>query len=120
VKHLQGDSQDFRDVAIDLSAVGPFVNRVCDFTREISAGQTVAYADIATKLGNPSLARAVGHALGMNPIPIIVPCHRVIAAHGKPGRSSAYGGRVTKAKILAIEGVRVNLYLELRGEESSN
>lgn len=113
LKHLRGDLQDFRDVAIDLSAVGPFVMKVCDLTREIPAGQTVTYGDIATKLGGPHLARAVGRALGANPIPLIVPCHRVMAAHGKPGGFSAPGGRATKASLLAIEGATVNLCLKL-------
>jgi O-6-methylguanine DNA methyltransferase len=115
LKHLRGDMQDFRDVPVDLTDVGPFVQRVCGFTREIPAGQTVTYADIAAKLGGPSLARAVGRALGMNPIPIIIPCHRVTAAHGKPGGFSAHGGRAIKAKLLAIEGARINYYLDLQG-----
>jgi methylated-DNA-[protein]-cysteine S-methyltransferase len=113
LRHLQGDLQDFRDIPVDLDSAGPFVRRVCELTREIPVGQTVTYADIATKLGRPSLARAVGRALGRNPIPLIIPCHRVMAAHGKPGGFSAFGGRATKAKLLAIEGAVVNLYLEL-------
>lgn len=112
-RHLQGDVQDFRDIPVDLDSAGPFVRRICALTREIPAGQTVTYADIATKLGRPSLARAVGRALGRNPIPLIIPCHRVMAAHGKPGGFSAFGGRATKAKLLAIEGALVNLYLNL-------
>jgi methylated-DNA-[protein]-cysteine S-methyltransferase len=114
IQHLQGDLQDFRDIPVDLSAAGPFVRRVCEAAREIPVGQTVTYADLAaTFLGRPSLARAVGRALGRNPIPLIIPCHRVMAAHGKPGGFSAYGGRATKAKLLAIEGATVNLCLEL-------
>jgi O-6-methylguanine DNA methyltransferase len=113
VRHLQGDLQDFRDIPVDLNSAGPFVRRVCELTREIPVGHTVTYADVATKLGRPSLARAVGRALGRNPIPLIIPCHRVMAAHGKPGGFSAFGGRATKAKLLAIEGAVVNLCLEL-------
>ena len=111
-KHLQGELQDFRDVLVDLDGVGPFVRRVCEAAREIPVGQTVTYADLATALGQPSLARAVGRALGRNPIPLIIPCHRVHATGGKPGGFSAYGGRVTKAKLLAIEGAVVNMCLE--------
>ena len=66
--------------------------------------------------GQPAKTRAVGWALGRNPIPLIIPCHRVVAAHGKPGGFSAYGGRVTKARLLAIEGAVVNLCLELTGD----
>jgi methylated-DNA-[protein]-cysteine S-methyltransferase len=112
-KHLQGDLQDFCDIPVDLDSVGPFVRKVCELTREIPVGETVTYSDIASKLGRPSLARAVGRALGRNPIPLIIPCHRVMAAHGKPGGFSAFGGRATKAKLLAIEGAVVNLCLEL-------
>ncbi|MGO8792845.1 MAG: methylated-DNA--[protein]-cysteine S-methyltransferase [Terriglobia bacterium] len=112
-KHLQGELQDFRDVPVDLDGVGPFVRKVCEAAREIPVGQTVTYAELATALGQPSLARAVGRALGRNPIPLIIPCHRVHAAGGKPGGFSAYGGRVTKAKLLAIEGAVVNLCLDL-------
>ena len=111
--HLNGVLQDFRDIPVDLDEVGPFVRRVCEAARKIPVGQTVTYADLANALGRPSLARAVGRALGRNPIPLIIPCHRVMAAHGKPGGFSAFGGRVTKAKLLAIEGAVVNLCLDL-------
>jgi O-6-methylguanine DNA methyltransferase len=112
-RHLNGELQDFRDIPVNLEGVGLFVQKVCRAARKIPAGQTVTYADLATTFGQPSLARAVGRALGRNPIPLIIPCHRVHAAHGKPGGFSAYGGRATKAKLLAIEGAVVNLCLEL-------
>ncbi len=111
-KHLKGVIQDFRDVPIDLGGSAPFVQKVCEAVRKIPAGQTVTYADLARTLGRASLARAVGGALGRNPIPLIIPCHRVLAAGGKPGGFSAHGGRVTKAKLLAMEGAVVNLCLE--------
>jgi len=112
-KHLQGELQDFRDIPVDLDGAGPFVQKVCEAAREIPVGQTVTYADLANALGRPTAAQAVGRALGRNPIPLILPCHRVLAARGKPGGFSAYGGRATKAKLLAIEGAVVNLCLEL-------
>jgi O-6-methylguanine DNA methyltransferase len=112
-KHLDGVIQNFRDVPVDLNSAGPFVQKVCEAAREIPIGTTVTYADLATSFGRPSLARAVGRALGRNPIPLIIPCHRVMAAHGKPGGFSAFGGRATKAKLLALEGAVVNLCLEL-------
>ena len=64
--------------------------------------------DIAKKLGGVELSRDVGQALGRNPCPIVVPCHRVLAAGNKPGGFSANGGVVTKLKMLAIEGAVVN------------
>ena len=116
-KHLQGEIQDFRDVPVDLATADPFVRRICQAVREIPAGKTVTYAELAKVLGDPSLTRAVGGALGRNPIPLIIPCHRVQAAGGKPGGFSAHGGRVTKAKLLAIEGAVVNLCLEFGAQE---
>jgi methylated-DNA-[protein]-cysteine S-methyltransferase len=112
-KHLQGQLQDFRDVPVDLDGAGPFVREVCEAAREIPAGKTMTYAELANALGRPTVARAVGRALGRNPIPLIIPCHRVLAAHGKPGGFSAHGGRATKAKLLAIEGAVVNMCLDL-------
>ena len=70
-------------------------------------------------MSQPSLARAVGRALGRSPIPLIIPRHRVTAAHGKLGGFSAYGGRATKAKLLALEGATLNFWLEL-GAGASN
>jgi len=112
-KHLQGELQDFRDVRVDLDGVSPFVREVCEAARKIPAGQTVTYRDLAAALGHPAAARAVGRALGKNPIPLLIPCHRVQATNGRPGGFSAHGGRATKARLLAIEGVTVNLWLEL-------
>jgi O-6-methylguanine DNA methyltransferase len=111
--HLQGEVQDFRDVLIELEGAEPFVQTVCDAVRKIPAGKTVTYGDIAKAIGKPAKTRAVGWALGRNPIPLIIPCHRVVAASGKPGGFSAFGGRATKAKLLAIEGATVNLCLDL-------
>jgi methylated-DNA-[protein]-cysteine S-methyltransferase len=66
----------------------------------------VTYGDIASRLGDVGLSRAVGQALGRNPIPIIVPCHRVLAAQGRLGGFSAPGGASTKRRLLEIEGAR--------------
>jgi len=111
-KHLQGEPQDFRDIPVDLGDAGPFVQKVCQATRRIPPGKTTTYGELARTLGQPGAVRAVGKALASNPIPLIIPCHRVMAAHGRPGGFSAHGGRVTKAKLLAIEGATVNLCLE--------
>lgn len=110
-KHLQGEVQDFRSVALDLESVEPFFRQIYEVTRQIPPGQTRTYGEIANDVGQPAAAQEVGQAMAKNPVPIIVPCHRVAAAGGKPGGFSAHGGRATKAKLLAIEGASVNLPL---------
>jgi methylated-DNA-[protein]-cysteine S-methyltransferase len=101
---LRGDHHDFGDVALDFGALPAFNLRVYDIARTIPAGQTMTYGEIAERLGDKLLARDVGTALGQNPIPLIMPCHRVLAAGGKTGGFSASGGVVTKLRILTIEG----------------
>ena len=78
--------------------------RVYELARGILPGQTLTYGEVAARLGEPHAARAVGQALGTNPFPIIVPCHRVLAAGGKSGGFSAPGGARTKLRLLEIEG----------------
>jgi len=84
-----------------------FNARVYEIARAIPPGETLTYGEIAAKLGDKLLARDVGAALGQNPWPIVVPCHRVTAANGKLGGFSARGGVNTKVKLLAIEGAKV-------------
>jgi methylated-DNA-[protein]-cysteine S-methyltransferase len=108
IELLAGKSNDLSDVVLDLDGVPEFNRGVYDIARKIPPGQTVTYGDIARKLGGVELSRDVGQALGRNPCPIVVPCHRVLAAGNKPGGFSANGGVVTKLKMLAIEGAAVN------------
>jgi O-6-methylguanine DNA methyltransferase len=108
-KHLQGEAQDLRNIQLDLNGVGPFARKVYEAARKIPAGKTTTYGQLAKALGRPKAARAVGQALGRNPIALIVPCHRVQAAGGKPGGFSAHGGCATKAKMLAMEGVALEI-----------
>lgn len=110
-RHLQGKIQDFRAVAVDLDGADPFARQVYEAAREIPAGQTRTYGEIAKAVGQSSAAQEVGQAMARNPVPIIVPCHRVSAAGGKLGGFSAPGGPATKAKLLALEGAPVNLPL---------
>jgi methylated-DNA-[protein]-cysteine S-methyltransferase len=98
---------DLADVAVDLSGLDPFDRQVLEAARRIPPGRTRTYGQIAAELGQPRAAQAVGAALGRNPVPIIVPCHRVLAAGGKVGGFSAPGGAATKLKLLAIENARV-------------
>jgi methylated-DNA-[protein]-cysteine S-methyltransferase len=105
---LSGDTRDFSAVALDMAGVPPFDQRVYEVARMIPAGATLAYGDIAARLGAPGEARAVGQALGQNPFPIVVPCHRVLAAGGKVGGFSANGGIATKLRLLSIERARTS------------
>ncbi len=108
VELLKGHADDLTDIALDLEDVPAFNRSVYDIARTIPPGQTLTYGDIARRLGGVELSRDVGQALGRNPCPIVVPCHRVLAAGNKPGGFSANGGVSTKLKILAIEGAPVN------------
>jgi methylated-DNA-[protein]-cysteine S-methyltransferase len=101
--HLAGELQDFRDVPVVLDGLQEFARRVLELTRQIPAGKTRTYGEIAKDLGQPHAAQAVGQALGANPIPLIIPCHRVLAAGFKLGGFSAPGGRSTKERLLEIE-----------------
>lgn len=114
---LRGDPSDFSTIALDMERAPSFHRRVYEVARAIPPGTTLSYGEIATRLGAPGAARAVGQALGRNPFAIIVPCHRVLAAGGKVGGFSAHGGVATKLRLLAIEGVDVNS-LKLSGSFS--
>lgn len=105
---LNGANADLSGIALDMSRVEEFNRGVYRIAREIPPGKTLTYGDIAKRLGGVELSRDVGQALGQNPFPIVVPCHRVLAAGGKPGGFSANGGVKTKLKMLAIEGAYVN------------
>jgi len=102
-RHLNGASDDFLDIDLSYAGVGDFERRVYEHSRTILPGATSTYGDIAKALGQPGAARAVGQALGRNPLALLVPCHRVLAAGQQPGGFSAPGGRWTKAKLLNIE-----------------
>lgn len=100
--HLDGALDDLRWIELDLR-VPDFHRAVYALTRDIDPGHTLSYGDIATALGAPGSAQAVGQALGRNPIPLIVPCHRVLAADHALHGFSAPGGIGTKARLLEIE-----------------
>ena len=104
---LAGEARDLEGVELDLGDVPEFDASVYRVARSIPPGQTLTYGEIAARLGDPALARDVGQALGTNPIPLIVPCHRVLAAGGRAGGFSAPGGVMTKLKLLEIERRRI-------------
>ena len=105
VRLLAGERVDLSTVAIDRSAVDAFDRRVYDVTRTIAAGSVLTYGEVAARVGADASARAVGQSLGRNAIPIVVPCHRVVASGGLGG-FSAPGGASTKRRMLAIEDAR--------------
>jgi methylated-DNA-[protein]-cysteine S-methyltransferase len=100
---LAGADPDLSAIVLDHGAVPDFDRAVYELTRRIPRGATSTYGDLARQLGDIALAREVGRALGANPTPIVVPCHRVLAAAGTGG-FSARGGVSTKLRLLAIEG----------------
>lgn len=104
---LRGEAQDFADVPLDMRCISEFQQRVYAIARSIRAGETLSYGEIASRLGDRAMAREVGEAMGQNPFPIIVPCHRVLGAGGKVGGFSAAGGITTKLRLLNIERARV-------------
>jgi methylated-DNA-[protein]-cysteine S-methyltransferase len=107
-RHLAGDPQDFSDVRFDFSCVPEFVRAVLQATLDVKAGFTATYGQIAAAIGQPVAAsRAVGSALGSNPWPLLIPCHRIIASTGNMIGFSGPGGIATKVKLLALEGAQL-------------
>ena len=104
---LEGGRTDLAAIDCDLDEADPFAVRVYAAARAIPAGETRTYGAVAEALGDGALARRVGRALSRNPLPIVVPCHRVIGADGRLVGFSAPGGVGTKLRMLAIEGVRI-------------
>ncbi len=102
---LDGEPRDLLEVELDLGGVPAFAREVYAVARSVGPGRTCTYGEIAARLGDPGTARAVGGALGRNPVPIVVPCHRVLAAGGRAGGFSAPGGRATKLAMLDLERV---------------
>jgi methylated-DNA-[protein]-cysteine S-methyltransferase len=107
-RYLAGEQVDFSAVPVDLSGLDPFRRKLYETMRALPWGTTTTYGALARTIGlaNWEGARDVGEAMGRNPVPIVIPCHRVLAAGNKLGGFSAPGGAATKAKLLALEGVR--------------
>ncbi|GMU65802.1 MAG: methylated-DNA--[protein]-cysteine S-methyltransferase [Acidobacteriota bacterium] len=93
-------------VELDLRGVPEFERNVYEVARTLRPGETSTYGEIARRLGDPAASRAVGRALGRNPFPLVVPCHRILAADGSLGGFSASGGTALKRRLLQIEGAR--------------
>jgi methylated-DNA-[protein]-cysteine S-methyltransferase len=105
---LRGEPSDLSAIALDMEGVPAFERRVYEVARTIPPSATLSYGEIAARLGDRAMARDVGQALGRNPFPLIVPCHRVLAAGGKAGGFSANGGLTTKLRLLSIERARTS------------
>ena len=106
-RYFAGEKVDFSDVPLDLSGQDAFFRRVYEAARRIGWGQTTTYGALAKAFGEGwEIARDVGQAMAKNPVALIIPCHRVLAAGGKLGGFSAPGGAQTKAKMLELEGVK--------------
>jgi methylated-DNA-[protein]-cysteine S-methyltransferase len=107
-QYFHGVEVDFSGLRLDLQGQDEFFRQIYDATRRVGWGETTTYGGLAKALGaGPEAAREVGQAMARNPVPLIIPCHRVLAAGGKVGGFSAPGGAATKIRMLELEGVRV-------------
>ena len=104
---LRRRGNDFSQVPVDLAGQDAFFAQIYDALRRVGWGGTTTYGALAKEVGGPRKARDVGEAMAKDPAPLIIPCHRVLAAGGKIGGFSAPGGSKTKARMLELEGVRV-------------
>jgi len=107
-RYFEGEKTDFSSVELDLREQGEFFRRIYIAARRIGWGQTTTYGTLAMEAGaEPAAARDVGQAMANNPVPLIIPCHRVLAAGGKVGGFSAPGGAASKIRMLELEGVKL-------------
>lgn len=106
-RYMKGERVDFSQVALDLGGISDFCRTIYACARRIGWGETTTYGALARQVSAPDAARAVGRAMGRNPVPVIIPCHRVLASGRKIGGFSAFGGAATKERLLAMEGVHL-------------
>ena len=108
--YFDGAETDFSGLALDLpDSASPERRRIYDVARALRWGETASYGDVAKRAGMPGGARVVGQAMAQNPLPIVIPCHRVLAAGDKLGGFSAFGGTVAKERLLVLERTRLAL-----------
>ena len=106
-RYFASERIDFSNIDVDLTGVAPFYARVYEAARRVGWGETTTYGELAALAGSPGAARGVGQALSRNPVAVIIPCHRILASGNKVGGFSAFGGTVSKERLLALEGVRL-------------
>jgi len=102
-KYGSGNRVDFSSITCNLSSMTPFQQQVLQATRKVSSGKVETYGEIAQRIGRPQAARAVGGTMARNPIPIIIPCHRIVGSNGKLTGFTAPGGLSLKQKLLKLE-----------------
>jgi methylated-DNA-[protein]-cysteine S-methyltransferase len=102
--YARGEPVDFSQIAVDFGEVDPLRQTIYAVLRRLRHGETLTYGQLAERAGIPGQAQTVGQAMGRNPVPLVVPCHRVLAAGGKIGGFSAPGGIATKQAMLRLEG----------------
>lgn len=107
-RYAAGADVDFSSVPVDLAGIEQFRLDIYAAARRLGYGETTTYGGLAEKSGHKGLFRETGAALGSNPIPLVIPCHRIVAAGGKIGGFSATGGSATKERMLELEGARVS------------
>ena len=109
-RYFSGERIDFTPAALDLAGIGPLRRAIYDALRKVGFGETVTYGELAKRAGvnAPQAAQDVGVAMARNPVPLIIPCHRVLAAGGKLGGFSAPGRTEAKQRMLALEGVYID------------
>lgn len=106
--YAEGEEVDFSGVPVDLAGIDAFRRAIYEAARRLTFGETTTYGELARRAGHAGLPRETGAALGANPVPLVIPCHRILAAGGKIGGFSAPGGASTKKKMLRLEGVRLD------------
>jgi methylated-DNA-[protein]-cysteine S-methyltransferase len=113
-RYFAGERVDFPGIDLDLTGVPSFYARVYEIARQVGWGETATYGELAARAGSPGAARGVGQAMSRNPVAVIIPCHRILASGNKVGGFSAYGGAVSKQRLLALEGVRLGMSKDRR------
>ncbi len=102
-KYAAGTPDSLADIPVDFGPLSPFQRRVLEQCRQIPYGKTMSYTTLAGRAGSPNAARAVGNCMKNNPIPLLIPCHRVVCSDGRLGNYSAPGGTPMKRQLLALE-----------------
>lgn len=106
-QYARGETVDLSTIPLAIGAIDDFTRAVYAAALKLPQGEAVTYGELARRAGYPGMGRETGAALGRNPVPLIIPCHRIVAADGKLGGFSAPGGNATKARLLAHERARV-------------